>query len=197
MPVLALICLHQTPAKPTTLTAMKYLPYVILVPLVAAVAILFVLYSNLKTQLEGGAPAAYASHSSHPKGEAEEFEVAIHMSHMQRYADKLYFAGIAGNGPLVEFYLHEIEETAEGIANAKVVDEGVDVSNLITTILMPEIERFEKSMADSKGQSFKEDYAILVSTCNKCHTLAKHDYIQIKTPDQPTYRNQDFAPKTK
>lgn len=176
---------------------MKHLPYVVFVPMVAAVVILFVLYGNLKQKLEGGAPetAPHTAYKADAPGHGpEEFEVAIHMSHIQRYADKLYFAGVANNAPLVDFYLHEIEETAEAIAAAKVMDEDVDVSGLVNTILLPELERFEKSQAEHKGAKFKDDYAILVSTCNKCHTLAKHSYIQIKTPDQPTYRNQEFAP---
>ncbi|MGJ3236163.1 hypothetical protein [Marivirga sp.] len=76
--------------------------------------------------------------SSMEKEEVEEgYELAKAMGYLQLYSHKLYLAGKKENWQLSKFYAHEIGETIEEIENAKVVDEGYDISKLVGTMTKP------------------------------------------------------------
>lgn len=117
------------------------------------------------------------------------------MGYMQRYADKLWFAGEAGNWELAGFYRGEIAETEEGIAQARVSKDGVEVSKLIRTIFPPAIEAVGKAVAAHDPAQFRQSYQTMIRTCNDCHDAAQHGFIRIAPPvGAPTYWNQSFAP---
>ncbi len=56
--------------------------------------------------------------------ESEELEVAVLMQRFQWNVNKLYFAGMAGNKPLAGFYLHELEESMEDLAEHPIEENG-------------------------------------------------------------------------
>jgi hypothetical protein len=126
--------------------------------------------------------------------ESAEIELGVVMGHIQRYTDKLYFAGLHQNWPLANFYLHELEETTESIIGANVVDDGINVSDLMKTMLEPKIEALEAKVKAKDAAGFKADYQLLVNTCNACHAASQHPFIQIIVPEEPTYKNQQFKP---
>lgn len=112
----------------------------------------------------------------------EQKEVGITMAWMQRWTDKLGRAAEAGHWELAGFYLHEIEETAEGLIEAKVVDEGHNISELLRTMLVPVIQSLEQA-ADAKDAAlFGAHYATLIQTCNACHVTTDHGAIRIAAP---------------
>jgi cytochrome c553 len=125
----------------------------------------------------------------------ETYELAPAMGHMQRFAEKLYFAGQANNWPLADFYLHEIEESAEEIIQAGVVDEGVAVSSFLKAMLPPALAGVKEAVQKKDRQQFLSRYEGLVASCNACHQSTKHGFVRITVPRQPTYQNQDFAPQ--
>lgn len=129
-----------------------------------------------------------------PRAEPESYELAPAMGDMQRFAEKLYFAGQARNWELAEFYLHEIEETSEEIIAAGVVDEGVAVSSFMKAMLPPSIATAKESLKARDSAQFLSSYEGLLSSCNACHQSAKHGFVKIIVPRQPTYQNQDFSP---
>jgi hypothetical protein len=116
------------------------------------------------------------------------------MGYLQRYVEKLYFAGQARNWELADFYAGEVGETAEDIAGARVVKDGVEVSKLIATLLPPAEHAVEEAVLAKDPASFQTRYAALVDACNACHQEAKHGFMKITVPDRPSVTNQSFAP---
>jgi len=132
--------------------------------------------------------AADAARKSYPLGEM--------MGYLQRYADKLWYAGTAGDWELAKFYRDEIGETADGIAAAQVVDEGVAVSQQLQTMLPPALAGVEQAVAARDGALFRTRYEAMVETCNACHQQAKHGFIRVAVPaGPPAHWNQRFAPR--
>jgi hypothetical protein len=116
------------------------------------------------------------------------------MGYLQRYVEKLYFAGQARNWELADFYAHEVGETADDIMAAKIVDEGVEVSQLMATMLPPAEQGVQEAVQAKDPALFQSRYAALVSTCNACHQDAKHGFMKITVPERPSVTNQSFAP---
>lgn len=115
------------------------------------------------------------------------------MGYMQRYADKLWHAGQAGNWELAQFYQGEIAETVEDISHAKVVKEGVEVSTMLRGMLPPVVDSVGQAVAARDPARFRSSYQTMVTTCNACHQGAKRPFIQVAVPTgQPTYWNQKF-----
>jgi len=121
-------------------------------------------------------------------------ELAPAMGDMQRFAEKLYFAGQAGNWPLADFYLHEIEETVEKVIKSNIVDEGVPVSSFMKTMFPPSVEGIKGPVKARDAAQFAARYEGLISSCNACHQATQHGFVKITVPRQPTYENQDFRP---
>lgn len=126
---------------------------------------------------------------------SEAGELAYHMAYLERYADKLHFAGEAGHWELARFYLHEIEETAELVIAEGHVEEGVELAPLVETMLLPAVERAEAAVEAGAPAAFAEAYAGLVAACNSCHEASAHGFIQITVPERTGYPNQDFRPR--
>ena len=133
----------------------------------------------------------------HDEHDDEHVELATPMGHMQRFADKLYFAGINSNWELADFYLHEIEEQAGEIAEAGIVEDGIAITPLIKTLLEPAVENMEKSTEQKSVEEFRKSYTAMVQNCNACHAATEHGFIRIIVPDQPSIRNQDYKPAGK
>jgi len=126
-------------------------------------------------------------------GEEAEGELAYHMAYLQRYADKLYFAGTAANRPLADFYLHEIEETAEMIVAEGPVEDGVEIGPLVEAMLLPAVERAEGAVASGERTAFADAYAGLVDACNACHQATAHGFVEVVVPERPAYTGQAYG----
>ncbi|HRJ48179.1 MAG TPA: hypothetical protein PKY38_12520 [Opitutaceae bacterium] len=126
---------------------------------------------------------------------AAEHEVGITMAWLQRWTDKLGRAADAGNWPLADFYLHEIDETAEDLIKAGVVDEGHDISALTRAMLLPVVESLESAVKARDAAVFDQRYTALIQTCNACHAATGHGQVQIARPSPAINPwNQDFRP---
>ena len=131
--------------------------------------------------------AALAAPKSYPLGEM--------MGYLQRYTDKLWYAGTAGNWELAKFYHDEIAETADDIAAAHVVDEGVEISRQLSTMLPPALSGIGQAVSARDAALFRPRYEALVNTCNACHQESKHPFIHVAVPaGPPAHWNQRFAP---
>ncbi|MEX0845389.1 MAG: hypothetical protein WD022_08900 [Balneolaceae bacterium] len=115
-----------------------------------------------------------------------------HMSFMQRYATKLYFSGMAENWGLADIYAHEIEELAEVIIEGNHVDDEVNVSELLETMLPPEIEQIELAIDAKDKAMFERNYQTMIRTCNKCHQSANYGLVNVTVPETNPYA-QDFS----
>ena len=125
--------------------------------------------------------------------EHDKFELAEPMGQMLKFMDKLHFSGEEENWALANFYLHELEEQAESIVLAGVHEDGADVSHLVETLLVTQIEELEESVESQDPINFKLQYSEFVSRCNSCHQSTQHGFIKIKTPELSMFRNQDFS----
>lgn len=133
-----------------------------------------------------------------PKKEEDDedepkIEVAYYMNHIQRHFNKLYFAGTNENWPLADFYVDELEETMEDIADAGIYEDSVQISNLMEMVGLPNVERIGDAVKDQNKEAFLEAYNTQILQCNKCHTLTKHPYIKIKLPETPALDNQIYT----
>ncbi|CAN5217886.1 hypothetical protein BH09BAC1_BH09BAC1_12030 [soil metagenome] len=131
-------------------------------------------------------------HQDHASHEEADVEVAVTMGHIQRHANKLFFAGQNANWPLAGFYVHEIEESMEEVADGHVVDDGVNISQLMESLGIPALEGLEKSIEAKNKTEFNTAYTHLVNTCNTCHQSANHPYIVIQNPKTPALDNQVY-----
>ncbi len=132
--------------------------------------------------------------SSIDEGQEEEhYELAKAMGYMQTYSHKLYLAGQNENWELSNFYAHEIEETIEEIEDAKVVDEGYDISSLVGSMTNPAFEKVEESINNQDAEAFAASYKLLVQSCNTCHQTTKHHFVKIEVPTNQNPYNQSFS----
>lgn len=120
-----------------------------------------------------------------------EIEVAHYMSRIQNYHTKLYFSGINNNTELIKFYLHELEEEMESIADGKVKKDGIDISQAIKTIGLSQIHAFEDQMKE-ENFDFNISFNQLTLSCNSCHQATEHSYINIIIPETNPFVNQSF-----
>jgi hypothetical protein len=153
----------------------------------AALGVIFMLWRQNEALKNPPAAPAIAS-KPYPVGEM--------MGYLQRYTDKLWYAGDAGNWELAKFYHDEIAETAADIAAAHVVNDGIEVSQQVGELLPPMLAKIDQVIAAKDAAQFRPRYNELVATCNDCHAATKHTFIQIALPSGPSaHWNQRFAPQ--
>ncbi len=111
------------------------------------------------------------------------------MLSMQSRHIKLWYAGVGENWPLADFAIHEIEEALEKIHKYHLDKDETKHVNM----MVPAIEAVEMTIDAKDLESFKIQFETLTQTCNTCHQLTKHDYIQIKVPEYNPYSNQIFG----
>lgn len=120
------------------------------------------------------------------------YELAEGMHYLQIYMNKLWFAGLAENTELTNFYLHELEEFMEDIVNRNVMSRGKNVSELMQSMALPQIELLENQLEKGDKMSFVLGYRGLMNSCNSCHVTVGRPYLVIDIPKNPVLDNQVF-----
>jgi hypothetical protein len=115
-----------------------------------------------------------------------------HMSFMSRYTQKLYFAGEAENWELADLYSHEVEEIGEVLAEQGYEYHGIDVGELVSQMMLPQIEKVEDAIDAQDPRLFAENYQILIDSCNSCHIASEYEIIKVAIPEVNPYA-QDFS----
>ncbi len=122
---------------------------------------------------------------------AQAPDLASAMGRLQVYLDKLWHAGVASNADLAEFYRHEIEEVMEDLIEAKIEDDGHDISMRIKQMALPAVEAM--ALKDGFTQAgFEQDFMNLMNACNSCHQITDHGFIRLQVSEVPIYNNQLF-----
>jgi hypothetical protein len=118
-------------------------------------------------------------------------ELIVQMGLMQRHLQKLDLSVQAGNETLAGFYIHELEELIETVAEAGVVYHGYPVGAMTEAQLPPAIEAIEAAL----GSGADADAAVgeLVDRCNACHAATDRPWLVI-TRARGNPFNQDFGP---
>lgn len=128
------------------------------------------------------------------KSNEPAIEIAHYMSRIQVFHNKLYFAGINKNKRLAEFYLNEMEEEMGAIVEAGIFEVDVNVSDNIKIYGIKQVE-WMRAQIEKGFDSFESDFNQLTTSCNSCHTVTKHDYVQIAVPTAPIFTNQNYNPQ--
>jgi hypothetical protein len=131
-----------------------------------------------------------------PQAQASEgkYEVAVVMGRIQQYHQKWWAAGQTANAQLAAFYLHELEEAMEEVAEAKIMDDGIDVSQAMRTYGLPALAELERLLKEEGVQAMHAKGAIMTNACNACHQATQHEYIRLQEPSQLLFPDQVFTP---
>lgn len=116
----------------------------------------------------------------------EEVELAVLMGQMQYHSAKLGYAIAGKNPPLVQFYLHELEEVLEEV---KTVDtyEGMPIGAPSGIILQPALEALDKAFHGSAHPAGEQN-AEAAETAEAGHDGAEHagdDHEEFVPKDYP------------
>ena len=123
------------------------------------------------------------------KGGAEG--LVAKMGYLQRHLHKLDLSVQAENAELAGYYIHELEELVEELAQAGVVYEGHQVGTLTESMLTPAIEALESAL--ETGDNADAAVGGLVAQCNACHVATERPWMKIERARSNPF-NQDFSP---
>jgi hypothetical protein len=126
--------------------------------------------------------------------ETEEVELAPFMGNLQRYSQKLGYSIQARNGPLAEFYLHEVGEVFEELEEKVPVHDGIPIAQNLQVTIRPRIEQLEESLEGSDWDRVDADYRQLIDGCNECHGISEHSFVHILPANGTSPFNQRFEP---
>lgn len=118
--------------------------------------------------------------------------LAMLMERMQTYTHKLQLSVEARNEPLAHFYLHELEETAEYVAESIPHYDDYPVGPLVREMLLPRIEDLEDAVEAGEWTAVDTRFADMLRACNACHVATHHGYVQI-APATGNPFAQDFS----
>lgn len=122
-----------------------------------------------------------------------DFPVDQTMADLQRYADKLWRAGQAGNWALAEFYRTKLAQSAGALVDAGAVTNGFPVGKTADAMLVPAAAALKAPLSSHDAAGFTAAYTRLVTSCNTCHQASGHPYLRIATPEPSAERwNQVF-----
>jgi hypothetical protein len=125
--------------------------------------------------------------------EVPPLEIAHFMTRIQIFHNKLFFAGINKNARLAQFYLNELEEEMGTIAEAGIFEVDVNISDNIKTYGIKQVE-WMRGQIEKGFDTFNSDFDQFTTSCNSCHVVTKHDYVQIVVPTSPIFTNQKYIP---
>ena len=160
---------------------MKNLSLFISILALAGVIVLFLRPEPLpadRKEKGSAAPSAKEGEEHH-----DEIEVAIVMGRIQRFHQKYWLALRANNPELTQFYLHEMEEAMEEIADGNVEDDGIDISANMRTYGLQVNELLQDKLKKEGIAALQKESTSLVDACNACHTASGYDLIRIQVPD--------------
>jgi hypothetical protein len=167
-------------------------PTILAIAALVGVFVLFVRQNSLQEDLKKGAkPGAVTVTTATPA--AVPIEVAHYMGRIQHHAEKLWWAGQAGNLELAKFYRHEIKEEMEVVANGSVVDDGVPVSDHMKVYGIRSIDALKEQLAADGLKDFNDRYEALITACNSCHRVTGHPELHMRIPTENRFTGQDFT----
>jgi len=114
----------------------------------------------------------------------------ILMGNIQIHHAKLWFSGKNSNWKLAEFQRHEIQERFEDLEKYQADKQEVKYIPMIEPVL----DSLKNNIQEKNVIKFEKNFRLLTNTCNSCHNLSKHEYIEIKIPDFESNFNQEFKP---
>ncbi len=167
----------------------RLLPYILILALTGFSFFLWQenleLRQDLDRLVDKTAATSAAEHEETP-------ELASYMGSLQRHTLKCGLAIQSGNKELVEFYLHEIEETLEEIEERIPEHDGIVIAKRSQNFMTPKLKQFDRSVDSGDWKRIKSDYKGLVAGCNDCHQATEHGFIRISPEIPANPYNQEF-----
>lgn len=157
-------------------------------PLPWALLAIFVVAGSIACSADGGSTSEDQASEQH-----EDAELALQMAHLQRWTHKTTLALQERNPELADFYLHEMEETIEGIQEEVPTYEGHPIADLTEEMLVPSVESVDEALDEEDWSRVDKRVQDLVQSCNQCHTATEHGFIQIEVQEANPYP-QNFSP---
>lgn len=127
-----------------------------------------------------------------PGGGGEGDNLVSQMGRLQYFSHKLGLAVSANNKALQGFYVHEVEEVVEELTEIEDFD-GIPIGKLVTTILVPQLEKAEQAVKGSDSAAVDAAFDELLSACNSCHQNANRPYLHVERRTDNPYL-QSFDP---
>jgi len=116
------------------------------------------------------------------------------MTRIQAIFADLYYSADAKNWPLVDYHLHELEETFARVPLIRPEENGVPLKPTVDIVLGTTIPALEAAADRKDYASFLNRYMDAISTCNACHAQTGHGYLVVKVPSEPHTKTLDFEP---
>lgn len=137
---------------------------------------------------EGLAGPTSALHST---AAGREVELASLMGELQRHSAKLGYSIAGSNGPLAEFYLHELEEVLEKVYELEEHD-GMPIGAPAGVIMRQLVIDLDERLDSAEWPSAERSYRALIAGCNRCHTATEHAFLEILPATGSAPFNQRF-----
>ena len=113
------------------------------------------------------------------------------MGNMQRFAHKLQLSLEAGNGPLADFYAHELGAAVAQVGQVESYGD-YPVGRLTTSTLSPLLKTLIAGLDAGDVARANQAFDALLDGCNRCHAMTEHDYIRLQRNAANPYL-QDFT----
>jgi hypothetical protein len=100
---------------------------------------------------------------------------------------KLWFAGKAGNWPLADYEMGEMNEgfdAVDKLLGGETVEKQVGGA----------MKALQKVIDDKNSAAFPAAFDQVSAGCNSCHRMLERGFIVIQRPTSLPYSNQDFTP---
>jgi hypothetical protein len=108
----------------------------------------------------------------------------------------VWFAGEAGNWPLAEYHMHELEELTGDIAELHPEYDGIPIAELMRAMLAPAVEQLVAAVDAGDTGSFGAAFDRVTEQCNACHQESRRGMIVVQRPRVPPFDNIRFAPSS-
>jgi hypothetical protein len=159
---------------------------------VAAVVIMTVVFAATANAQNASPPMVAAPQTAAPQAAPQATPQGFPglgeiMTLQQLRHIKLWFAGQAGNWPLAEYEIGELEEGFDDVnklLGGDTVDKQVGAP----------MKALEKIVENKDHAGFAAAFDGLSAGCNSCHHLLDHAFIAIQRPTLLPYSDQSFAP---
>lgn len=148
--------------------------------IVVASLSLIALSANAQNAASPAAPSAANPGDVPGLGEIMTLQQLRHM--------KLWFAGTAGNWPLADY---EVGELNEGFEDVDKLLGGDTVDKMVGSPL----KAVQKAIDEKNRAAFPAAFDGLTAGCNSCHRALDHGFIVIQRPTLLPYSDQNFAPQ--
>lgn len=152
------------------------------VALLAAVSMLALLPIAARAQGQAPQPAAP------PQEEPYQPSLSDIMAHQQERHIKLWFAGHAGNWPLADYEIGELNDGFEDVGKML----GGDIAK---QHVGGALDALQKAVDGKDSAAFTTAYDQLSAGCNACHHTLDHAFVVIGRPALLPYSDQVFGPQ--